>query len=383
VSIPAEAGTSLDTTPVAVAASGGQIVAVGGPGCTASGSGGVVGCWAHVRRSTDGIAWTPVTAGDLAVGKLIPTSGPGPGMRAIGGGPGGFVAIGYAGDTRLDVAVWSSADGTSWARARLGSVFARGRVKAVTATAHGWLIVGSEFLPAGPRGAAWTSRDGRTWVRAAEGPAFDIGGYYNTLEEPGAGGFRDVVAHGDVVVAVGDTCDPGGRACRAATWHSADGGATWARSSGPDLAGNLGVVVRSSTAFVAFGQRCDSAATCIPIVASSDDGLAWTSTELTVLPAGGQIRAAAAVAGGIVAAGSGPNSVVLIATRDAKTWDLIHEESFQPTVGASAPPGYATIDELGVAAAANGAAVMAGTVRMADNNVPWRAFVAIVEAGQP
>ena len=91
-----------DSTPAAVTVGGDAFVAVGGRAFrdNQAPSGGTASAW----RSPDGLAWEPATSvDDLAVGDMIPTSGPEAGLVDVAWGPGGFVAVGHrAGVGRRD-----------------------------------------------------------------------------------------------------------------------------------------------------------------------------------------------------------------------------------------------------------------------------------------
>ena len=386
VDMPAEAQASLGSSTVirAVANANGRLVAVGPRECQSSGTD-LTACSAHVLWSEDGVSWTTVVSGDLDVGTYVDTSGPDPGMVDVAGGPEGFVAIGYAGSERVAPAVWTSRDGEGWKRATLGKVFDGARVRAVVAGGPGWVTVGKVYTPDGPRGAAWTSPDGQAWTRAPDGPAFDVGGYLDTLEDPGSGGLLDVAAVGEVIVAVGTTCDATGKGCRAATWKSPDGGATWTRSSGLDGARDFEFVVHGDHGFVAFGRACEGDAAdsaCQPVVATSSDGSAWASANSTVLPAAARFRAAVAIEGGIVAVASVPSGVLVIVSRDGTTWQVLHEEHYVPTPPATAPPDFdfATIDGLAITTGPAGRALFLGHVYFPQFDDPPFSFVGLVGA---
>ena len=238
------------STPVAIAAGPTELAAVGrrtfqdleGP------SGGTGGAW----RSTDGIAWEPSTSiAELAVGDMIPTSGPEAGLVDVAWGPSGFVAVGIA--LEPDGAVggaWHSPDGLAWTRSELPAP-ATARPTAVTWDGSSFVAVGAVEEPGSPRGAAWLSADGRSWRRAPDGDAFDIGGYVDTGEHPAWFGPDDVTAAADgTLYAVGRTCeyeagqDTG--TCSPYVIRSV-GGETWTSVPVPDAAG-FSVVLASVAA---------------------------------------------------------------------------------------------------------------------------------------
>lgn len=349
VAVSADAATAMESLPVAIAESSGRLVAVSRVACTTQSDTGNVTCIAQVRRSADGQTWAPVTSAAFDFSEIFTLSGPEIGMWDIAGAPAGFVAIGYDGPSSpLRAAVWTSPDGALWERQDLGAVFANARINAIAAGGPGWVIVGSVHEADGPRGAAWTSPDGRSWTRVADGPVFDVGGYIDTGEEPGSGSLRDVVANGDVVVAVGDTCGAPGLGCRAATWRSADAGVTWTRAVGPDVVGNLTEVIDADGGFMAFGQTCKIEPPCMPMIAASVDGTTWTSAPSVVLPGEARVFAAVAVDGGIVAAASQADGLLVMGTRDGTIWDVIHAEK-------ATAPGLTWIQALGAVRTPTGA----------------------------
>ena len=138
------------STPVAVAAGPTELAAVGrrtfqdleGP------SGGTGGAW----HSTDGLAWEPATSiAELAVGDMIPTSGPEAGLVDVAWGPPGFVAVGIALENGAIGGAWHSGDGLTWTRAELpDSTLAR--PTAVTWDGSSFIAVGAVEEQGSPRG---------------------------------------------------------------------------------------------------------------------------------------------------------------------------------------------------------------------------------------
>ncbi len=104
----------------------------------------------RIWTSPDGVAWTPSTIKGATA------------LRAVAGGPQGFVALGsgsFAGDR-----LWHSNDGLRWTPVKLpkGS---QGDLNDVVATADGF-AVGGALSERGnvQRPAVWTSPDGRAWT---------------------------------------------------------------------------------------------------------------------------------------------------------------------------------------------------------------------------
>ena len=191
----------------AVAASGQRLVAVGWRTCVPEDE--PTDCWANAYTSDDGgRSWVTAPRSEALVVSFGGIgSGPESGMLDVAAGHGAFVAIGY--DEQFRTAIWKSVDGSEWTKSPADATY-QARVRSVAATATGWVIGGEVFLDSGPRAAIWTSPDGVTWTRVPDGPAFDIGGYLDTGEEPGAGGIADVIAQGSMTIAVGSACDGNG-----------------------------------------------------------------------------------------------------------------------------------------------------------------------------
>ena len=309
-----------------------RFVAVGGLDCDGLHP---TACWGSVWTSSDGLSWARLDRSPaLAVTTLMPTSGPEPGLLDVAGGPGGFVAIGYGMD---GAAVWHSADGLAWDLAPSADAFHDARIHAVAATPAGWTIVGEVFVgtlrTGTPRAAIWTSTDGLGWERVPDGPMFDIGGYFDTMEEPTSGGIEDVASDGTTVVAVGDSCDEEGMSCVQATWRSSDG-LTWKRLA-DGRAGALTSVAGSPLGFVAAGHECEGTSSDCNDVTSqvlkhSADGLAWATVQTPTLD--GRL--------GPVAAGQGFFTVLcqpelsgtlrMAASSDGLHWDLVPEWEPRP-----------------------------------------------------
>lgn len=265
----------------ALAYANGRYVAVGGRDCDWPNP---AACWGGVWTSADGVSWAKLErSGALAVSTDRPLSGPEPGLLDVAGGPDGFIAIGYG---LAGAAVWHSRDGLTWDLPPSASVFKDARLHAAAATPAGWAVVGEVFeapIRSGtPRAAIWTSADGMGWDRVPDGPMFDIGGYFDTMEEPGSGGIEDVASDGTTVVAVGDACDEVGKACVQATWRSTDG-TSWKRVS-DGMAGALTSVAGNDLGFVAVGAECQGAVSYCdpfssPIAKHSRDGKTWATAQ--------------------------------------------------------------------------------------------------------
>ncbi len=250
--------------PVAVTAGETELVAVGDRTFrdNVTPSGGIAGAW----RSADGLTWEPATAGaDLAVGDVIPISGPQPGLVDVAWGPAGFVAVGISLSLESATPIggaWHSTDGRDWIRSEL-PMQNLARPTSVTWNGSHYVIVGVDEAKDAPRAAVWLSPDGRSWRRVTDGPVFDIGHYIDTGEYHGWGGPTDVTSAPDgVVYAIGQTCTgtPGvydgdtGVTCRPLVWRSPDG-ETWTATAPDDAAtaSSFGSLAASNGRVVAVG----------------------------------------------------------------------------------------------------------------------------------
>lgn len=315
-------GTSgvFDPSGVASVASGdGRLVAVGNANCTAGSDTGAR-CWATVLYSADGQEWSHGGSTDeTLIAVDYPATGPEPGMVDVAYGDGGFIGVGYDMREGMGAGLWHSTDGTAWERLPgADHIFDDFRFEAITSSPRGWVIVGQVFGADGPRGAIWTSPNGRAWTRIADGPVFDVGGYRDTLEEPGSGGIRDVVWGGDMLVAVGDACDDTGRACRPIVWTSPDG-LTWSRSSLGGGEGRLSAVSHGSLGFIAFGTRC-SPGQCGAVAYRSDDARSWEGWDM---PGEDPVTSAVQSAEGVIGVAGLNGELALLGSTDGRAWAAI------------------------------------------------------------
>lgn len=246
-------------------------------------------------RLDDHVALTD-PAGALEMRSVIATAD---GLVAVGAGPGG-------------AAVWTSTDGRRWHRVDDASLRSPGLVTMdqVIATQDGLLAVGhaaSARLP-GPSSVVWASRDGRSWTRRSEFP-----------DAAAAGGFLSSIAVGKgapVAVGIGfgtgDATIPAAWTADAAwAWHRAPDQPVLAASPDGSNGGWYDVVATADGVIAVGGETAPDAAT-------SPDGQAWTPrmTEGT-----GALRSIAAdpASGTAVAIGFG-DAVVLRSGDDGRSW---------------------------------------------------------------
>ena len=175
---------------ISVTAGGPGLVAVGRDGPRESSS-------AAVWTSTDGLSWQRIAPDPPVFGE-----GEGQVMNAVTAGGPGLVAVGEAG-ARDAVAVWTSADATSWQRVPHDpAVFGGGGeqdMTAVTTGGPGLVAVGYEGETGASSAAVWTSEDGLSWHRIVHDPA--------VFGASGRQAMRTVTVGGPGLVAVGHDRD--------------------------------------------------------------------------------------------------------------------------------------------------------------------------------
>jgi hypothetical protein len=154
------------------------------------------------------------------------------------------------------------------------------------------VLLGREDCDGDRRAAVWTSEDGYVWSRLPHNKAFQL----TPSGSPQCPfGFRDVVAGGPGLVAVGDVAAPGPtNTIKAAVWTSSDG-LNWSRVS-PDGDSEsmteytrLWSVYQGGPGLVAVGEACElppsgeqflcDEGAVEAVVWTSPDGVAWTRVE--------------------------------------------------------------------------------------------------------
>ena len=250
-------------------------------------------------------------------------------------------------------------------------------MRTVASTRSGWVIGGETFGPAGPRAAIWTSVDGRTWRRVDDDPAFDIGGYLDTGEEPSAGGITDIASVDGRTIAVGRTCDERGELCSAAAWVS-DDGRDWTRASVPVGSGPLSAVASFSGGFIAFVGDGSSPEED-PILVSAD-GLVWHAVTPEGFPTGMEARAAARVGDGVAVLVSHEGRLAVLGSSDGLEWTTLHSESFELTQGVTPEPGTVVVADADMAETRDGTVVVVGWVDTSNVEPSGMRFVYRVSA---
>ncbi|HEX2755514.1 MAG TPA: hypothetical protein VHM48_08625, partial [Candidatus Limnocylindrales bacterium] len=206
-------------------------------------------------------------------------------VLGIADGPAGLVVVGAAanGDSSAgDVRAWRSTDGLKWQAASQIGGDLNAEMRAVIGGKQGYVAVGSDGFPgasaleSGSRGAAvWTSADGSSWARVADQPAF-LGSTMTGITATSTG----YVAWGGNLPMVEV------RATQPPIWTSSDG-RTWLRANGSIFARDvffpLGGIVIEPERWIALGTRRGSAAEgggFLPGAwSSTDEGRSWTATQ--------------------------------------------------------------------------------------------------------
>jgi hypothetical protein len=288
-------------------------VVAGGPGLVAVGSERIGDPAQFLFRpavwtSADGSVWTKVALDDQIMGGAEWAS-----MVGVTSTTTGLVAVGYAetGPDRV-AAVWTSADGATWARlAHVPEVFGSSgftSMSAVTAGGPGLVAVGRQRITDDiESGAIWTSPDGVTWARVAADPTVVGGATTSVLLDAVTAAGPGLVAGG--IERIGEDFD-------VALLTSPDG-VTWTRvPPAPDFSGPGSQALRDLTAggpgIVGVGSvDTGDPSTATAAVWVSPDGVAWTRVPDDPAVFGGNgsfswMEAVAVGGPGLVAVGIGP-----------------------------------------------------------------------------
>jgi hypothetical protein len=270
-------------------------------------------------RSRDGISWHELPASPAfteaktdwydSIASLTESS------------PGHLIAVGSAnnGDaSAFNAVAWTSSDnGLTWHRATVAGA-ADAAMSDVAATSNGFVAVGVDGHPSGGtqmigiRGAAvWTSPDGTHWARTPTQPVF-------------AGAQMDHVTAADsVVVATGLDVPTGSGSVAPPIWRSTDG-LTWTRAtavSPTPLSLGADAAIWTGSSFVVSGTQILGDGRYIW---TSSDGLGWSIADVQGAPAPSLAGLAISVRT-IVLAGtpSGGGAVLLWESSGGLSWQLI------------------------------------------------------------
>ena len=317
------AGSASDGTPASGAADS-AVAFTGYPGqrgavtvnsiATAAGTGLAVGSAdghpAIWRRAPDG-TWTLVSAAAPALFQR-------PGMESltsVAHGPAGWIAVGgvVSGTAQQPIVVTSS-DGVTWHAMDGTAPFAGPGtfVMGVTASQHGYVVVGMQVSGGRTFAALWWSADLRNWVAGSNGGLdgrLESSTVYSVGVTPT--GFVAAGTHGD----------------NAAIWTSADG-RNWGilDVSGPAgaPAAALHEVAVNGTHVVVAGYWAAKGGDLPLVVASTDSGSHWRQVALGASAGSAAVTALTAAGNGFVATGlagpAGAQHAVTWSSPDGLTW---------------------------------------------------------------
>jgi hypothetical protein len=315
-------------------------------------------------------------------------------VRAPGGGPPppGYAASLVAGGRDAWVAlgagsIWTSTDGQTWTLSSTAGLPLRpgDQIDVLKRTAAGFIAAGTN-VPGGDQAKAspvvFLSANGITWqrlgasqLRLPAGRARGTG--YRILDIRYAAAYRSrILIAGDV--AVTETSGPRGQAVPAKTstaktstastgrtsaaWLSDDGGTTWALAvppGGAEPAGHGARAQISGAAATSDGFVLVRPATAggRPAVAvyRSPDGTAWTFAATLGTPAGFVADMTGGGPDGAAVTGHAGRILAAFSSADGASWRPV------PPSGSTAIGSTASQDTTGVAVAAGGVVVAAGT----------------------
>ncbi|MFA1550851.1 hypothetical protein [Actinomadura chokoriensis] len=293
-------------------------VAAKGAQAVASGStGGDAAIW----TSADGSTWSRARfSGGISR----------PGLQrltSVAGGDAGWLAVGDSGAAVRAPLVLASTDGAIWKPVDTDPVFEQRGSQALStygaaAGPSGYVVVGDD----GPSGAIWFSPDLRTWRRGGGEHRNDL-----TAEQNGNRWIRSAAGGSFGFVAAGGVFDaeaPGTR--RPAVWTSADG-KKWRlqqlKLPAGVSQGSLTHVTAKGDVLVAAGDAVGSSGTAVLAYVSTDGGKTWNETDLPAPGSEGsvEITAITAAPSGFVVTGtageSGTADVVSWTSADGTSWE--------------------------------------------------------------
>lgn len=293
-------------------------VAVKGAQAVAVGStGGDAAIW----TSADGTAWNRARfAGGISRPALQR-------LTSVTSGGAGWLAVGDSGGAPRSPLVLTSADGTIWKPVDNDPVFASKGPQGLatygaTSGPSGYVVVGDD----GGSGAIWYSPDLRTWQRGGGLGRSDL-----TAVPNGNRWVRSAAGGRFGFVAVGGSLDPKARgARRPAVWTSPDG-KKWRLQQlqlPPGLEqGSFTQVAAKGDVLVATGDALGSSGAVVLGYVSTDGGKTWRETKLPEPGADGPVQVTAltatprgfAVAG--TSGGAGTSDVVSWTSADGASWE--------------------------------------------------------------
>jgi hypothetical protein len=343
----ADTGRGIRQTLGRVASDGDEIVAVG------SQAGARIARAQFFVSGDDGRSWTMGTVRSASGGEPPP----GHGAIFVAGGQGAWVALGPG-------SIWTSADGRTWTLAPGGGMplLPGDQIGALARTAAGFVAVGAS-VPGGDHARStpliFSSANGISWERldatrlrltAGAGRALDL---------------RYVAAAGNRILVAGDivTGEPGRTATvrTGAAWLSSDGGATWAPTAGPVTGPGARPQVAGVTAagggFVLLRPAVVAGRTAVDAY-YSPNGVGWTFQATLRAAAGFTAEMASGGPHGAVVTGRAGRTLTAFVSASGRAWR--QAGSF----------GTASEQVSGVALAADGAVVTAGSSAAPDSRQP-------------
>jgi hypothetical protein len=239
-----------------------------------------------VLTSADGTTWQRARGGiEKDLGQVSAV--------AVAAGPAGYSVVGRpAGPDSASVAdVWWSPNLTSWTKAQDMNVMSGPiQVLAVAADPHGFVSAGSH----NHQPAVWTTSDGKLWTTIDL--ALPAGASSAVLQQ--------IAINGNHVAALGQEIKAGVAVPFAE--QSADGGASWRQvpfsAPGPNTA--ITALIADSGGFTAAGQYGDPGQQTV-MTWTSAAGMTWTPAQVSGLGSGGSHAVTALASSGAAVTGIG------------------------------------------------------------------------------
>jgi hypothetical protein len=308
--------------------------------------------------STNGRAalWTSADGSAWSRAKLPASSAPGQQrlVDVVHGGP-GWLAVGGTGSRSL---VLMSGDASTWQPVPGGRAFSGDLVpSAAAANGTAYVVVGTETSTTA---AAWSSADLKNWTRSGSAGKSDLNG-----GDVAPKWMSDVAATPSGFVAVGGQTK--NKMSQPALWTSPDG-KRWALSAAaPALPqgtteGALTKVVARGSVLVATGI----AGAYVFASVSADGGRTWRPAALPGAAPGTALTAATATPRGFVLAGGAGSDVIVWTSPDGRAW-----RAARPRGLGLDGPGVQRLDGMTVVGANLLAVGFTGDYRM-DEPTLWR-----------